>query len=178
MDITAELAHLGSFHNHSSNLPHLNSWIDDLIKLTNSQTITKKKSGALDLPTSDTLVQGLQRYDAIFKELLKQLSIFSEPLTKMYAKTWHGVFKLFDYMVKSYHRYVRHSTDLQKQAQSIILEEQRVEAANKIKGEESVLERTHLRARIRLLEAELEALKMSKHGIERENEQMRKLIEV
>lgn len=118
------------YHSHSTNLPHLNSWIDDLIK------VTENTLPARDIPTTNNLVESLQRYDAVFKELLRQLSIFSEPLTRMYSKVWAGVLKLLDYMIKSYHRYVKHTSHLQTQAQNLLNERQRGEAASKIQKEE------------------------------------------
>lgn len=57
----------------------------------------------------------------------------------MFSKAWKGVFCLFDYMIKSYHRYVRHTSDIQKQAQNLLSERQRDDAAGKIKSEESEL---------------------------------------
>ena len=121
------------YHSHSANLPHLNTWIEQLIQLTEGSLPAKKT------PTTEDLVNSLQRYDAVFRELLRQTSIFSEPVTKMYAKLWAGVLKLLDYMIKSYHRYVKHTSHLQTQAQSLLSERQREEAAHKIAKEESDL---------------------------------------
>lgn len=118
------------YHSHSSNLPHLNTWIDELIQI-NENSLPKQSS-----PNTNNLVEALQRYDAVYKELLRQTSIFSEPLTKMYSKVWTGVLKLLDYMIKSYHRYVKHTSHLQSQAQNLLNERQRGEAANKIQKEE------------------------------------------
>ena len=104
MEYPSEITQMGMFHNHSTNLPHLNTWIDQIIDLTNTQTHKKQnKETNLQHPTTDTLVQALQRYDCVYKELLRQTSIYSDPLTKMYAKTWHGVFQLFEYMVSMLH---------------------------------------------------------------------------
>lgn len=118
------------FHSHSANLPHLSSWIDELISLTENSL----PSGAI--PTTDTLVQSLQRYDAMYRELLRQTSIFSEPITRMLSKTWSGVLKLMDFMIKSYHRYVKHTSHLQAQAQALMSERAKGDAAHKIKKEE------------------------------------------
>lgn len=160
------------FHSHSSNLPHLNSWIDELISLTeNSSTVRTS-------PTTNQLVASLQRYDAIFRELLRQTSIFSEPLTRMFAKTWAGVVKLLDYMIKSYHRYVKHTTHLQDQAQVLLKSQLTQAAAATINAEEYELQKTSLRARIRNLEAEVESLKLSKRDMDRENIKLRSTIDV
>lgn len=48
------------------------------------------------------------------------ISIFSEPLTKMFAKSWSGVIQLLDYMIKSYHRYVKHTSNLQKESSDLV----------------------------------------------------------
>ena len=55
------------YHSHSSNIPHLNNWIDDLIQLTEN-----KSNSSNQKPTTEDLVEAFQRYDAIFKELLHQ----------------------------------------------------------------------------------------------------------
>ena len=57
----------------------------------------------------------------------------------MLSKAWKGVFCLVDYMIKSYHRYVRHTSSLQKQAQSLLDDRQKEDAAAKITAEESEL---------------------------------------
>jgi hypothetical protein len=118
------------YHSYSSNLPHLQSWIDELISLT-EQSLPVQNA-----PSTDVLVQALQRYDSVFKELLRQTSIFSEPVTRMLAKTWTGNLDLMKYMIKSYHRYVRQTSHLQEQAQNLLNEKQREQAASKIQKEE------------------------------------------
>ncbi len=118
------------FHSFSSNLPNLKSWIDDLISL--QETALPKNS----TPSTDQLVQALQRYDAIYKELLRQTKIFNEPLTRMLTEVWAGVMNLMVYMIKSYHRYVKHTSHLQTQAQTLLSERQKGEAATKIMKEE------------------------------------------
>ena len=121
------------YHSHSSNVPHLGNWISELVQLTES-SYPKTPT-----PTTEDLVNALQRYDAVFKELLRQTSIFSEPITRMYAQAWTGVLKLMDYMIKSYHRYVKHTSHLQTQTHNLLNERQRSEAAYKIQKEESDL---------------------------------------
>jgi hypothetical protein len=118
------------FHNYSSNVPHLQSWIDELINLT-EHSLPQSAT-----PNTDVLVQSLQRYDSVFKELLRQTAIFSEPITKMYSKVWTGVLNLMKYMIKSYHRYVKHTSHLQDQAQNLLAERQKGEAASKVQKEE------------------------------------------
>lgn len=54
------------FHSHSSDLPHLNDWISELIQLS------EKSLPIQTNPTTEQLVQVLQRYDAMFRELLRQ----------------------------------------------------------------------------------------------------------
>jgi hypothetical protein len=118
------------FHNHSSNIPILSSWIDELI------TLTEQSLPSSAIPTTDTLVESLQRYDAMYRELLRQTSIFSEPVTRMLSKVWAGVMNLMEFMVKSYHRYVKHTSHLQQQAQNLMTERAKGDAAHKIKKEE------------------------------------------
>lgn len=160
------------FHSFTSNLPHLQSWIDELIALHDS-ALPKH-----DSPSADLLVQSLQRYDVVYKELLRQTKIFSEPITRMLAQVWSGSMGLMVYMIKSYHRYVKHTSHLQTQAQSLLSERQRGEAANKVQKEEFELERTALRAQIRNYESEAESLRMSKRFLEKENNKLRKIIDV
>lgn len=118
------------FRNYTANIPHLKSWVDDLVKLTETslpQTST---------PNTDTLVNALQRYDVVFKELLRQTTIFSEPIAEMLAKAWSGALRLLMYMIKSYHRYVKQTSHLQDQAQSLLAERIKDEAATKVQKEE------------------------------------------
>ena len=81
------------YHSHASNVPHINSWIDELVSLTEKGLPQRK------FPTTQNLVDALQRYDAVYRELLRQTSIFSEPVTKQLAKVWAGSLKLLDFMV-------------------------------------------------------------------------------
>jgi len=118
------------FRSHAANIPLLNSWVDELL------TLTEKAALETQTPTTDQLVQSLKRYDAIIRELLRQTSIFSQPVTRMLAKTWSGVVRLLDYMIKSYHRYVKRRNQLQEQAEELIRERGSLMASVKIKAEE------------------------------------------
>ena len=118
------------FQSHSANLPHLSSWIEELIQITNATLPTSTH------PTTDQLVESLQRYDTIFKELVKQTSIYSEPLSRLLIKSWGGSLKLFDYVVKTYHRYVKHTAHLQTQSQQLLNDRQAQTAAINVKAEE------------------------------------------
>eukprot|EP01031_Cornospumella_fuschlensis_P039454 gene39454-48033_t len=159
-----------AFRNFNSNAPLLKSWIEDLIRLTDRSLPQQS------IPNTETLVQALQRYDVLFKELLRQNAIYSDGLTKMLAEVWTGVLNLMMYMIKSYHRYVKHTSHLQSQAQSLLTERQRGEAAKKVQKEEFELERTALRAGIRNLESELESANLAKKVMDHENEKLRKII--
>lgn len=158
------------FQTHSTNLPHLSSWIEELIHL--SETSLPSSSN----PSTDQLVESLQRYDAIFRELFKQTSIFSDPLSRLLTKTWTGSLKLVDYVIKSYHRYVKHTAHLQTQSQQLLNDRQAQKAASKVRAEEFELERTALRAKIRVLESEVEALQANNRIFERENSQVRSVV--
>jgi hypothetical protein len=120
----------GVYRNYSSNVPHLQSWIDDLIEC--SEVSYQQQTS----PSTDTIVQSMQRYDVVYKELLRQTRIFSEPLMQMFKQLWTGVLKLLIYMIKSYHRYVKQTSHLQNQATNLLTERQRGEAAHKIQREE------------------------------------------
>lgn len=160
------------YHTQSSNLPHLGSWIDELINLT---------EGALpyrEHPTTVQLVESLHRYDTVFKELIKQTHLYSDVMSRLFAKIWMGVLKLMDYMVKAYHRYVKHTTHLQEQAQVLLKDKRGQMAAAIVREDEHELERTVMKAQIRNLESEVEALKVSGKGLERENAQLRTIIDV
>jgi hypothetical protein len=89
-------------------------------------------------------------------------------VTRLLAKVWGGNLKLLDYMIKSYHRYVKHTTHLQEQAQQLLTERQGQMVAAKVKDEEFEMEKLVLRARIRNLESEVEALKLSDRSKEKE----------
>lgn len=160
------------FHSHSANIPHLNSWIDDLIHLTENALPLK------DHPTTEQLVEALHRYDTVFRELIRQTVIHSEPLTRMYAKTWTGTLKLLDYMIKAYHRYVKHTTHLQDQAASILKDKRGQMAAALVREEEHELDRTALRAKIRNLNSEVEIQKSTIRSLERENNKLRTIVDV
>ena len=59
------------YHSHASNVPHINSWIDELVSLTEKGLPQRK------FPTTQNLVDALQRYDAVYRELLRQTSILA-----------------------------------------------------------------------------------------------------
>jgi hypothetical protein len=159
------------FHNQSSNLPLLHTWIDELLALT------KKSSYNKETPTTESLVESIQRYNAIFMELLRQTSIFSDTLTKLIAKAWNGNMYLLDNMIKSYHKYVRFTVQTQNSAQQMLREKAKESLITKNKEEESVLERTVLRARIRGLEAEMEAMRMTQHSTNSEVRYLRIIVD-
>ena len=159
------------FHVYSSNIPHLNSWIDELVDLT------KKSSYSRDVPTTEVLVEFTQRYNAVFKELLRQTAVFNLPLSQLVAKAWSGNLKLLDHMIKTYHKHVRETNLVKGQAQQVMREKQTQEASVKNREEESVLERTVLRARIRGLEAEMEAMKIIQNRSNNENRYLRLIVD-
>jgi hypothetical protein len=159
------------FHTLSYNIPHLDTWIDEIIKLTEKSLPAKAN------PTTQDMVESVHRYDACFREMLRQTNTFSPDLTRIYAKLWIGVLGLLDSMVKMYHRHVTQTASLQEQARELIHQRQAQVAATKIKQEEEVLERTALRATIRNLEGEIEAIKSSNRELDRENRGLRALVE-
>ena len=159
------------FHSHSYNLPHLNTWIDEIIKLTDKTASRKVNT------TTEDLVDSLHRYDAIFRELIRQTKIFSGDLTKLYSKLWIGVLKLLDSMVKIYHRHVTQTSSLQDQARELIRQRHAQVAATKIDKEQGTLERTALRANIRNLDAEILALKTANRELDRENRALRLIVD-
>lgn len=130
------------FHTLSYNLPHLDTWIDEIIQLTEKSLPAKAN------PTTQDMVESIHRYDACFRELLRQTNTFSMDLTRIYAKLWIGVLGLIDSIVKIYHRHVTQTASLQEQARELIQQRQAQVAATKIKQEEEVLERTALRFEI------------------------------
>lgn len=159
------------FHNHSSNIPHLSTWIDEIIRLTENSLPAKAN------PTTDELVDAVSRYDACFREMLKQTNIFSPDLTRIYSKLWIGVLQLLDQMVKIYHRHVMQTASLQDQARDLIRQRQAQVTATKIKQDEDVLERTGLRATIRNLEGEIIALKCDNRELDRQNRALRAVVD-
>lgn len=161
-----------AFSTHSSNLPHMTSWIDELVRMTEKSLPTRGE------PTTTQLVECLQRYDAVFKEIVRQNVIFSEPLSKMTSKAWSGSLKLMDYMIKSYHKYVRHTAHLQDQARELLAERQAQIAASKIQTEEFELQRTIMRAKSRNLEAKVLSMQASNRGLEKEIAQLRTIISI
>lgn len=159
------------FHNHSFNLPLVDTWIDEMINLSLSSFSTKTFS------TTDQLVESLKRYDVCFRELLKQTKVYSAELSHTFGKLWIGVMKLLDSMIRMYHRHIYQSSHMQNQARQLIAEKQAQVAANKIADEEKELDRTSLRATIRNLEGEIETLRYANREYERENLQLRVLVE-
>ena len=159
------------YHSHAANVPHINSWIDELVSITERGNPMRK------FPSTENLVDSLQRYDAVYRELLRQTSIFSEPVTKMLAKVWAGVLKLLDYMVKSYHRYVKHTSNMQEQAETLLAEKQTQVVASKLKEDEFDLEKTYLKAKIRNLESEIESMAATKRELDRENIKLRSILD-
>ncbi len=158
------------YHSHASNVPHLNSWIDELVTMT-ERGLPRRK-----FPTTQNLVDTLQRYDAVYRELLRQTSIFSEPVTKQLAKVWAGSLKLLDYMVKSYHRYVKHTSTIQEQAELLLAEKNNAMIASKVKEDEFDLEKTYLKAKIRNLEAEIDSMSATNREAEREISKLRNIL--
>ncbi len=158
------------YHSHASNVPHLNSWIDELVTMT-ERGLPRRK-----FPTTQNLVDTLQRYDAVYRELLRQTSIFSEPVTKQLAKVWAGSLKLLDYMVKSYHRYVKHTSTIQEQAELLLAEKNNAMIASKVKEDEFDLEKTYLKAKIRNLEAEIDSMSATNREAEREISKLRDIL--
>ena len=158
------------YHSHASNVPHINSWIDELVSLTEKGLPQRK------FPTTQNLVDALQRYDAVYRELLRQTSIFSEPVTKQLAKVWAGSLKLLDFMVKSYHRYVKHTSSIQEQAEALLAEKNTAMVASKVREDEFDLEKTYLKAKIRNLEAEIDAMAASNREGQREIKKLRHIL--
>ena len=117
-------------HNYSSNISHLNSWIDELISLTEGRLHGQKET------TTDTLVHSMRGYSSIFHELLRQVAIFSEPITKNLNKVWDSVQKLLNFMIKCHHRFSKQSQHMMEQVQNLLMDKQRSEAANKIQKDE------------------------------------------
>eukprot|EP01041_Mallomonas_annulata_P013036 gene13036-27516_t len=159
------------FHSHSSNIPHLFTWIDELIAMTENELPLKT------FPATIQLVESIHRYDTCVRELLRQTSVFSDNLTRMYAKVWIGVLNLLEYMVKLYHRHVKQTFKLQEDAQKLVNDRQTQLISSKFKQEESELEQTSLRARVRNLEGELEATLGARSILENENIRLRALID-
>lgn len=159
------------FHNQALNLPHLTTWIDELLNLS------EKSLPVRSSPTTQQLVETLQRYDAVFRELIRQNTSVSVPITKLFGKVWGGTLNLMDYMIKSYHRYVTNTNHLQEQAQLLLKQRQAHVAEANVQKEEFELERTALRAQVRTLQAEVEAMGATQRGLERENTRLRGIID-
>ena len=159
------------FHNQAINIPLLTTWIDELVNLT------EKSLPVRNTPTTEQLVESLQRYDAVFRELMRQTGKYSGNITKMFGKVWTGTLNLLDYMIKSYHRYVTTTDHLQEQARQLLKQRAAQVAASDIQKEEFQLERTALRAQIRTLQAEVDAMGATQRGLQRENSTLREIID-
>ena len=160
-----------TFHNQASNLPHLSSWIDELIILTRKGSHSKTQA------STENLVESIQRYNSVFIELLYQTNIFSENITKLLAKTWNGSMLLMETMIKTYHKYVRANAQTQIFSSNLLREKQKEDASIKNKEEDYILDRTVLRARIRALESELEGLKMMLNSSNNEVKYLRMIVD-
>ena len=160
-----------SHHNQSSNRPLLCSWIDELTSLT--YDITRSK----EIPTSESFINSMTRYNAVFTELLSQTSVYNEHLTKMMSKTWIGCMQLIEVLIKVYHKHVKATDQTRNQAHHILREKSKEDAAIRNKEEHLVLERTVLRARIRGLEAEVESMTGALHIDKKEIRYLRLIVD-
>jgi hypothetical protein len=94
----------------------------------------------------------------------------------MAAKLWKGNLALVDYMIKSYHRYVKQTSQLQTQAQQLISERRGNDAADKVKEDDREIEDTVLRSRVRLLETDIDAMQSNYTALVDENLELRRII--
>lgn len=167
------------YRNFNANIPHLTSWIEDILGQTEKElryNTSHSNSSSSSFPTTDDLVIALKRYDAIFKELLHITESFIPDIVKLFSKVWANVLKLMTFMIKSYHRYVKHTENLQTETENLLTERQRTQASFNVKNEEYNLERTSLRATIRCQESELDILRNSQRLLESENTKLRTTI--
>lgn len=91
-------------------------------------------------------------------------------------QVWAGALKLLDYMVKSYHRYVKHTSNIQEQAAVLLAEKQQQMVSMKVREDEFDLEKTYLKAKIRNLEAQIESKDATKREMDRENASLRGIL--
>ena len=79
-------------------------------------------------------------------------------------------------MVKSYHRYVKHTSSIQQQAEALLAEKNNAMIASKVREDEFDLEKTYLKAKIRNLEAEIDAMAATNREGQREIKKLRQIL--
>jgi len=160
---------LGGTSSHSTKL--FESWIDELIYLNDNASANQTEA-----ISTENVVQVIKRYDTLFRELLKQSSIYSDSITRLLARTWNSSVKLLDFMIKNYHLYVRNTTHIQEQAQKMLEDRKSEVVREKFRKEDHVLKKTILNGQIRDLEARLESLGVTERELARENTRLKETI--
>lgn len=119
-------------------------WIDKLIALNNDNSAKIKGT----IPTIYTLVDCMQRYDAIFCEIAKQISVFSERISSYQLSSWKAVMQLLESIIKSFHRHTKETKHVQEKAKSVIKHSREKEAEDKRNIEQFNFERASMRAHV------------------------------
>ena len=162
---------LGSNSNSFNSTKLFESWIDELIHL--NEYASANQAEAI---STENIVQVLRRYDTLFRELLKQSAVYSDPITRLLAKSWSAAVKLLDFMIKNYHLYVKNTSHIQEQAQRMLEDRKGDIVREKFRKEEHILKKTILNGQIRDLEAKLESLGVTERELTRENFNLKETI--
>jgi len=162
---------LGNSSSNGNSTKLFESWIDELIHL--NEYASANQAEAI---STENIVQLIRRYDTLFRELLKQSSIYSDTITRLLAKSWSAAVKLLDFMIKNYHLYVKNTSQLQEQAQKMLEDRKGEVVREKFRKEEHILKKTILSGKIRDLEAILESLGITERELTRENTNLKETI--
>lgn len=147
-------------------------WIDRLLVL-NKEGI-KTKGGSI--PSVDVLVESMQRYDAIFAEIIKQTRVYSNRIAGLEEKAWSGVMELLECIIKSFHRHTKQTVHIQEEAKQVLAQKRDKEIVEKKRIEEFNFEKTSLRAQVRNLEGAVESLALENRILRREKDALRDVV--
>ena len=156
----------------SEDLPYITTWLNELIRLT-EEACTLRST-----PSTQELIKALQRYDLVFRELIRDITVYSEPLGRVIAKIWSGTVKLLDFLIKSYHRYYTLSHHFSNIAADITRNELLEAAGEKKQEDDEQAQETVLRARVRNLQDKVDILIKRRKKLDKENVMLRATIDM
>lgn len=156
----------------SEDLPYITTWLNELIRLT-EEACTLRST-----PSTHELIKALQRYDLVFRELIRNLTIYSDVLGRLLAKIWSGTVKLLDFMIKSYHRYFTLSNHFREVATKITRDELLEGASERKQEDDEQAKETILRARARNLQDKVDILLRRRKKLDKENVMLRSTIDM
>ena len=156
----------------SEDLPYITTWLNELIRLTEEACTLQS------VPSTQELIKALQRYDLVFRELIRNITIYSDILGRLLAKIWSGTIKLLDFLIKSYHRYYTLSNYFREVAAKITRDELIEGAGERKQEDDEQAQETVLRARVRNLQDKVDVLIKRRKKLDKENVMLRATVEM